>query len=395
MPELPRTALRGREKGLRIVWLSFATALLAASPAHAQGVKLVGAPELVFDGALDGCTADDMPDVNARAFHDDAGNVVLFALHVQNRRLRGPDLDHLTLDCRPALDSAFDAAPAHYNDRSFVTATWTDDGRQVSALVHHEYHADAHGLCRTTGDLACWYNSILAYRSADGGATFRKQTPLVVAAAPFRQDVEQGRHRGFFNPSNIFADGRYKYMLASTTGWAGQPFGACLFRTTDPADPAGWRAFDGQTFSIVYADPYGPPAPAPKSCSIIAPFTFPVGAVVRLPSGEWLAVFQAARNDGMFPVDGFYTSRARDLTRWSAPALLKAGPTLFNDPCKAGERIMAYPSILARGAKGRNFDDATRDTYLYFASIAVETCATGHRTLMRQRLAFDEPQVRR
>ena len=369
-------------------------ALLASAPAAAQGVKLVGAPELVFDGAQAGCTADDMPDVNARAFRDERGQVVLFALHVQNRRLRGPDLDHLKLDCHPALDSAFNADPAHYDDRSFVTATWTNDGRHVAALVHHEYHADAHGRCRATGDLACWYNSILAYRSENGGADFTKAKPLVVAAAPFRQDVEQGRHRGFFNPSNIFSDGRFEYMLASTTGWTGQPYGACLFRTADPSRAAGWRAFDGQAFSVAYADPYGGPSAQPRPCQVIAPFTFPVGAVVQLPGGEWLAVFQAARNDNVFPVDGFYTARAHDLTHWSAPLLLKAGATLFTDLCKAGSRIMAYPSLLAADAKSRNFDDAGRDTYLYFASIAVEGCATGKRQLLRQRLAIDTPGAR-
>lgn len=349
----------------------------------------------MFDGAHQGCSADDMPDVNARAYRDAGGAVVLFALHLQNRRLRGPDLDHLKIDCRPALDSAFDGAPAHYDDRSFVTATWTGDGRHVSALVHHEYHADAHHTCRATGDLACWYNSILAYRSDDEGATFHKQTPLVVASAPFRQDVEQGRHRGFFNPSNIFSDGRYAYMLASTTGWGNQPYGACLFRTTDPADPAGWRAFDGTTFSIAYADPYAGRAATPKPCQVIAPFSAPVGAVVRPPSGEWLAVFQAARNEGVFPVDGFYTARSRDIVHWSAPALLKVGPTLYNDLCKASGHIMAYPSILARDAKRRNFDDAGQETFLYFASIAVEGCATGPRLLMRQRLAFDDARVQR
>ena len=55
--------------------------------------------------------------------------------------------------------------------------------------------------------------------------------PVVVAAAPFRQDFEQGRHRGFFNPSNILHAGGYWYMMTNTTGGAGQAQGLCLFRT--------------------------------------------------------------------------------------------------------------------------------------------------------------------
>ena len=358
-------------------------------------MRLVGAPEIVFDGSRQGCSADDMPDVNARAFRNAANEVVVFALHLQNRRLRGPDLAHLTIDCTPTLDSRFDADPAHYDDRSFVAATWTRDGRHVSALVHHEYHADAHGRCRASGDLACWYNSVLAYRSDDDGATFHRAAPLVVASAPFRQDVDQGRHRGFFNPSNMFSDGHYVYMFAATTGWTGQPYGACLFRTADPANAAGWRAYDGQAFSIVAADPYGAPKPMPKPCEIIAPFAFPVGAVVRVPGGGWLAVVQASRNDDVFPVDGFYTATSRDLTHWSAPALLKPGATLFNDLCTAGPSVIAYPSILAADASSRTFDDAGHEPYLYFASIAVQGCGTGKRLLLRQRLAIGLEGARR
>ena len=273
--------------------------LLALAPAaHAQEPRLAitGRPGILFDSLHDGCEAIDMPDINPRVFRDDKGQIVFFALHFVNRSLRGPDLDHLKLDCHVALPSHFDPEPAHYDDRSYITATWTTDGRNVAALVHHEYHADDHGRCVGETGLACWYNSILAYQSTDGGTSFRKDQPLVVASAPFGEDVEQGRHRGFFNPSNIFSDGTHEYFFAATTGWQGQRYGACLFRTDKPANPASWRAFDGQGFNIRYADPYAAKAVAPNPCAPIDPFVFPVGAVVRdRTSHLWIAVFQAAR----------------------------------------------------------------------------------------------------
>ncbi len=363
-------------------------AVREASAADAA-LTLLGKPEIIFDSARDGCESIDMPDINPRAFRDANGNVVFFGLHLVNRVLRGKDLSHLAIDCHVVLASGLDPDPAHYNDRNYITATWTADGRDVAALVHHEYHADAHGRCAAKTVLGCWYNTILAYRSTNGGEDFVKATPLVVAAAPFRQDVGQGRHRGFFNPSNIFSDGTYAYFFAATTGWDGQESGACLFRSADPQDSGAWRAYDGQDFTIRYSDPYRTDATAVKPCAPIAPFAFPVGAVVRLRNSRlWIAVFQAARNEGAFPVDGFYYATATDLTHWSAPRLLRAGKTLFSDLCTAGNAVIAYPSVLDNDAQGRNFDNVGQDAYLYFTVIKVDACATGNRLLMRQKLSI-------
>jgi hypothetical protein len=391
----PRVALRQDASRLAgVLFLLFAVAVQA----HAQGarIEITGKPEIIFDSAHDGCEAIDVPDINPRAYRDDEGHVVMFALHFINRALRGPDLDHLKLDCRVALTSPFDPDPAHYDDRNYIAATWTRDGRDVEALVHHEYHADDHASCAGKTGLACWYNSVLAYRSHDGGSSFAKDHPLVVASAPFGEAVEQGRHRGFFNPSNIFSDGTYEYVFAATTGWQDQPFGACLFRTMQPTDPASWRAYDGRAFSIRYADPYASPAAAPKPCAPVGPFVFPVGAVVRdQASSRWIAVFQAARNDGAFPVDGFYYASSTDLLHWSEARLLFAAKTLFSDLCTAGPSVIAYPSLLDPHAKGRNFDDLGDDAYLYFTLIKVDHCKTGQRLLMRQKIAIIADPTRR
>jgi hypothetical protein len=373
------------------------TLCAVALEAQAQGARIdiIGKPEIIFDSAHDGCEAIDVPDINPRAYRDVEGRVVMFALHFINRALRGPDLDHLKLDCRVVLASRFDPDPARYDDRSYIAATWTLDGRNVEALVHHEYHADDHGNCAGKTGLACWYNSVLAYRSLDGGLSFEKDHPLVVASAPFGEAVEQGRHRGFFNPSNIFSDGTYEYVFAATTGWQDQPYGACLFRTMKPTEPTSWRAYDGRAFSIRYADPYAPQAPAARPCAPVGPFVFPVGAVVRdHASGQWLAVFQAARNEGAFPVDGFYYASSTNLLDWSDARLLLAGNTLFSDLCAGGPSVIAYPSLLDPHAMGRNFDDVGDDAYLYFTLIKVDHCKTGQRLLMRQKIAITADPAR-
>ena len=115
-----------------------------------------------------------------------------------------------------------------------------------------------------------------------GGAAGRRRGALHAGCG-------QGRHRGFFNPSNIYSDGRYEYFFAATTGWDGQPYGACLFRSSTPLDPGSWRAYDGHAYSIRYTDPYRQPDPGVKACAQIGPFTSPVGAVVRLRQSGDLA----------------------------------------------------------------------------------------------------------
>jgi hypothetical protein len=363
---------------------------LLAGPARAADVSVAmapGAPETVFRSSKDGCAPIDTPDIDPRAFRDDKGGVVMFALHYVNRPLRGPDLSHLREDCAVALDSALDGDPARYNDRRYLTATWTDDGRNVAAVVHHEYHAEDHGRCARKATIECWYNSLIAFSSRDGGATFAMDKPAVVASAPFPQDVEQGRHRGFFNPSNIVSDGVFKYFMASTTGWAGQRSGPCLFRSENPLDSAAWRAWDGVEYSVRYSDPYAGKAPKPRACAPIAPFGLPVGTIVRhMASGRWIAVWMAKADHADIPASGFYYATAASLTDWSAPRLLMAGKTIHDAGC--GGSLIAYPSIVDEASRSRNFDEAGSAPWLYYATIAMRGCDTGERTLVRARLSI-------
>ena len=372
-----------------ILFLAGATDLRAEPAPPLAAITVVGPPETVFTPKRDACDGDDVPDTNARAFRLQDGSVALFAMHTLNRALRGPDLGRLELDCASPLRSRGDEDPARYDDASWITATWTDDGRRVQALIHHEFHGQAHpGRCSFKEYMACWYNSVVAASSEDGGRSFRRDSPpVVVAGPPFRQNVGQGRHRGFFNPSNIVGDGPARYVLISTTGWAGQSSGPCLFRTETIGDPSSWRAYDGRSFTIRFGDPYrAEQKPAP--CRSIAPFPAPVGALVRhRGTGAWIAVFQASRDSIRFAEPGFYTTSSRDLLRWDEPRLLMAGPTLYDDPCKSGGRLIAYPSLIDRTAKGRNFDDVGDEAELYFTSLRVEGCGvTSDRDLIRRKV---------
>ncbi len=372
---------------LAAAFIALAPALAAGQTAPTAPVKVDGPPRVVFDPALDACDGHDVPDVPARAFRDEKGQIALLAMHFENRALRGADFDSLKLDCQVVFRGSGSADPGAYDDRAWIAATWTEDGRRIAALAHHEYQGNTHpGRCALKDYMACWWNVVLALSSQDGGRTFAKARQPVVAAFPFGQEVGQGRHRGFFNPSNIVRGEDGYYMIASTTGWTGQDGGACLFRTADPHDPAGWRAFDGTGFTVRFTDPYGKPPPDPlKTCRTIAPFPAPVGSLTRhRPSGAWIAVFQARENGADFPVSGFYVATSRDLKSWGAPRLVMAGKTLYDDPCGAGT-LISYPSLIDRRAEGRNFDDTGDEAELYYAVLRVDGCTiTSDRRLVRQ-----------
>ena len=369
---------------------------LAAVSVRAQDipplrVTLTTPPEVVFAAPRDGCDPNDVPDAPVRAYRDAAGGIVMFGLHYDNRALKGPTFANLKIDCHIVYPSHGDPDPGHYDDRSWIAATWTGDGQQVSALIHHEYQANAHpGRCRFPTYMQCWFNTVLEAGSTDGGDDFRRPA-TVVASAPFRQDQDQGRHRGFFNPSNIVSDGRYFYFMASTTGWTDgdQAGGVCLFRSDRPQDPGSWRAWDGHAYGIRYADPYRV-SPRPAPCAVISPFPAPVGSIVRVePSGLWLAAFQAKTDASTFPVSGFYTATSRDLLHWTEPHLLVPGPTLYDDPCKVAGPLMAYPVILDPASPSRNFDHAGSTPELYYDVLDTDGCTVGgHRTMLRRKLAI-------
>jgi hypothetical protein len=373
--------------GWWLVLLGLASSGVRAEP-PLMAVTVIGAPSVVFSPERDACDGDDVPDANARAFRDAGGGVVVFAMHTKNRALRGRTFDGLKLDCRPPLESVGNPDPGAYDDASWITATWTDDGRRINALVHHEYHADRHGTCRVRDLLGCWYNTVLSASSVDEGRTFqRRAPPAVVAAAPFPHTVGQGRHRGFFNPSNIFSDGRYRYFMTSSTGWDGQPFGPCLFRTATPENGDTWRALGEQGFTIRYEDPYRSKA-KPAPCRVLSPFPAPVGAVVRhRGSGGWLAVFQAKADGGRFARSGFYVTTSRDLVEWDVPRLILEGHTLYDDPCGSGGTLINYPSLIDPDAKGRNFDDVGDEAELFFTRLRVDGCTvTSDRELLKRRV---------
>jgi hypothetical protein len=379
--------------GASLALLLMPCAMAAQAGEMRLEVTRVGAPIALYEPAKQGCDANDIPDAPLRAFRAPDGKIIAFGLHYDNRRLLGPSLNQLRAECAVVYASPGRSDPRAYDDRAWIAATFSPDGKQVHALVHHEFQAHRHpGRCSSRDYMACWWNSILAIRSRDGGQNFERPRDAVIAATPEPSEIGQGRHRGFFNPSNIIPWRGNFYALIATTGWDGQRSGACLFRADRLTEPNRWRAWDGSDFTARFSDPYASRHNRKPSCKPVAPFPAPVGSVTRHePSGLFLAVFQAAAGmpdgtGGRYATSGLYITSSPDLKSWAPARLLVEARSLYDNPC--GARVLLnYPSILDPTTLERNFAATSDTALLTYTEITVEGCQIRHqRRLLAERI---------
>lgn len=382
----------------RRTWLSAASLAAAlmlpvsfAVAAKEPGYRLELAPgateETVFDWSKERCEEWHIPDAPLRAFRDDKGEVVAFASHYKNRALVGPDLAHIATRCSISFQAKNSPDASEFSDMSWIAATWTPNGRDVFALMHDEYHADRHpGACRFKDGMSCWYNVVTAARSRDGGKRFTSDEPPTLVAAPaFKQEVGQGRHRGFFNPSNIVEKDGAWYALIATTGGEGQKGGTCLYRNTDIEDPHGWRAFDGKDFTVRAVDPYREDTAQAKPCQPLKVLPTVVGSVTRHEaSGLWLAIFHL----GPDPNQGITGGRvaynwSKDLMNWSPLQTLLVHPTMWSKNCGDQERY-SYGAVVDPASPSRNFETTGDEPFLFMTKMHVADCKLGpQRDLVR------------
>lgn len=235
-------------------------------------LRIDGPEQVVFDWTTDRCEYGHIPDLAARALRNADGSVQLITSHETNRRMTGPDLDHLTPDCDPIMRSDMNADPSMYNDREWIAAPYiAPDGRTIYALVHNEYEGHTHAdlypeRCPSRDYFSCWYNTVTLAKSDDGGATYRDALPFplhLAASLPYRYIPDSGPY-GIRSPSNIIlGPDDYYYAFMNVVAPVTYDQWTCLMRTRSLADPGSWRFWDGDSFDGAFADPYRDPLPNP------------------------------------------------------------------------------------------------------------------------------------
>jgi hypothetical protein len=363
-----------------------------------EAVKIMGLEETVLDWSQSACAPGDIPDAPARAFRDAQGRVQLIASHYTNRRMSGPDLDHLTRDCGVIMPSNYDPDPARFDDREWIHSTYTPDGKKVFALVHNEYQGHTHpGRCPSGEYVECWYNAVTLAVSTDGGLSFGHTPPPshLIAGIPYPYVPDSGP-AGIFQPSNIVrnaADDHY-YTMLRVQQHQDQPQGTCVMRTTDLADPESWRAWGGSGFDIRFIDPYLHPNERPQD-HICQPVSYDEiqlmveSLTFNTHFDSFLLVGTAVERDrDGNTVSGIYYSTSDDLIDWTPRELIVEAESRNTYECGDPDPV-AYPSVLDPDSTSRNFETTGKRAYLYFTRSNYESCQeTFDRDLVRVPIEF-------
>jgi hypothetical protein len=321
-------------------------------------LSVAGDVRIIFSYASDRCDESDIPDASLRAFRDIGGNIVAFSTEYANRRFIGSSILKMKRDCAVVYEGGHLEDPAKFDDRTWIAATFTEDGKNVLALGHNEYQADKFpGKCHYSKYSSCWYNAIVPLQSDDGGRHFfraDKRSPEPVAAAPIRSDQEQGKPRGYFNPTNIVSYKGMYFALIAQSGFDGKESGPCLFRLSKPGDE--WSVFDGNSFVPSRGSPYGN-SPPPAFCAPVKSLAGAVGSVARIDGTEFFAAFSVL--EGAVRV-----SFSTDLFNWSNSVELLRVNAYWAKSCLDGYKYN-YVSVLDATTSDRNFGTIGKTPYLF------------------------------
>jgi hypothetical protein len=359
-------------------------------------VVQLGSGETVFDTNLDSCAKDDIPDTALHVFRRADGQLIGFDTYTDWRRfLVSPD-GHFVRDCNVAFASTGDGDPAHFNDKLWIGAPWTEDGQHIVALGHNEYHGQTHpGACRFSTPYQCWYNSIVLLKSDDGGGHF---APIPqsgpIATASFKFDAYQGLPRGFFDPTNLIAKDGWYYAIIFTNGGGSQKRGNCLFRSNDVGNHRAWQYWTGTDFAASTFDPYTKPeTAAPPPCEPISGLPGRVGSIVRhTSSGLYVSVL--ASQGPSEPTGRIGLVFSRDLLVWSGFTKLMDVVMIWSKSCSSRAHF-GYPSLVDLAATDRNLTEIGNEPYLYMTELPLTGCATTlDRKLVRYKLELGLPTAK-
>jgi hypothetical protein len=379
----------GRGKSLRLlVLLASSVALLAASPPAAgayvfgePAVRQFGPEEMVYDYTTARCSTEDIPDHPARAFKDSSNRVQLIASHASVRRKIGSNLGNVQHQCPIVMDSNGNQDPSAFDDRQWLSSTYTEDGQTIYGLTSTEYHGweydEACASYVAAGQhLKCWYNSITLVKSVDGGAhyTHTSAPTHLVAGSPYRYAAGNGP-LGYFDPSNIIkrSDGYYYAMIRAEPHGA-QQRGACVMRTPNLNDPTAWRAWNGSGYTVSFMNPYTQTdAPENHVCTPVSPASFEIpiqtGSLTYSSYlGKYVLLGVSQKYDtaaGQWRY-GFFYSLSDNLTDWAPMKLFMEAPLPWSYQC-GGPDPVRDPTLIDPASSSRNFDTIGRHPYLYFS----------------------------
>ncbi len=388
--------------------------VIGAKPEGPHLTFAPGAEETVFDWSLETCGTSldppDLPDVNARVLRNAQNELILYSGNEGgNFFMQGNNFNDLQRVCSPKpLDSIDSPVASTFTNDEWIWAVHTEDGQNVYALIHDEFHDPAlppGTPCNGKKDPSnpCRYTGLTLAKSTDGGKTFTHpagpiQNYYVTAPNltwdPFSVPKNPGPG---YDPPNYGPnaptlikrqEGGVDYYYAFFHSIQGPlptnaNTGICIMRTTDLSDPASWRAWDGDGFDLAMLNPYTAPNLNYPQCAFIGKTGLGVmsgGVTYNTLVQKYIMVGAMAIQD---PDDnniikcGAWYSLSKDLIRWDRARLIKEVDLWGNNNCPAAswDGTEAYHVLIDHnelvqddfpGFKKYNFYVTTATPHLYF-----------------------------
>ena len=341
---------------------------------RAAEVTASGPETVIFDSDVTGCDNHHLPDSPARAFRNDQGKMVLFAPNFQNRAFVGYGFNSLKPDCDSRFKAAGKAAPDLLDDRTWLQAIYTRDGRDVYALGSASFMPYRHDMpCKgRTKRTDCWINGLVTLKSSDGGKTFDylgnppRHAPFP-PPEPYRDDRK--RAPSYVTVTNIISWQNYYYAIVWRRADNWEESRNCLVRAPID-DPKRWDVWNGSDFERAATLTDQGWQARETECARVGPVGVSSirGLVRHEATNSFITVYQhRIRKKGEPDSAGFFYSSSTDLKNWSEPKLLYRQP-LRRDAAE-GESFSAYPSIIDEDSTDRLFGTVDDEASLVFVRL--------------------------
>jgi hypothetical protein len=371
----------------------------AATKTIAQ-IQVIGQPVKVFDHTTDQQEPYNIPDSQITAWREADGTVNLLIPHFEAYRMRGPDLEHLTIDPKKIYSSSQSASQVPedlYNYHHWLMGPYSLDGQHFYSLAHSEWYACLlNGDCGQIGSnglgvtLNSWVNTVDSFVSANGGASWQLNVVNgnhVVANTGYYWTGSQAlaskiylqalNHTGMFQPTRVIKEGGYYYAISlyqhrdftqidPAHGVYQAPidkYGYALVRTNDITNPNGWQAWtSGSTFEPLSKQEIGVFMPQRNGSSLNAA---PPQIIFDTNAQCYILIHTLFAGSNSV---NYMTTKSLANPSWSESTPILGTAELVTDPGGPvqGFNDSNYPSILDATSQGFSFEFTNGNPLLFY-----------------------------